>query len=350
MLRSRNRLSKHGFERLRCRLLSQGQALRRREFLRLVGGGAAFPLAARAQQPAMPVVGFLNSASAREYQSEAAAVREGLSAAGYVEGQNVAIEFRWADDQYDRLPALAADLVRRQVAVIVANTPAAPVAKAATSTIPIVFLSAADPVQAGLVASLNRPGGNLTGVSILNVELGPKRLELLHGLLPQATAVALLVNPTHPAAEVLSRELRAAAGTLGLQFHILRASTDTDLENAFASLRQLKAVGLVIGPDPFFISRSKQLAALTVRHMVPAISPYSPFAAAGGLMSYGGSLAEPFRLVGVYAGRILNGEKPADLPVQQSTKLELIINLKTAKALGLTVPLPLLGRADEVIE
>lgn len=325
--------------------------MRRREFLMLLGGAAAaWPVVARGQQAALPVVGFLNSASAREYQAAAAAVREGLSETGYVEGRNVAIEYRWAENRYDRLAALAAELVRRPVAVIVANTPAAPVAKAATSTIPIVFLSATDPVQAGLVASLNRPGGNVTGFSILNVELGPKRLQLLLDLLPGAKAVALLVNPTHPAAESLSSELRAAASTLGLQLHVLRASTDADLDSAFASLRQLKVAGLVFGPDPFFISRSEQLAALTMHHGVPAISPYRPFAASGGLMSYGGSLGEPFRQVGVYAGRILNGEKPADLPVQQSTKVDLLINLKAAKALGINIPLPLLGRADEVIE
>ena len=324
--------------------------MRRRDFIAgMVGAVAAWPIAARAQQPAMPVVGFLNSASAREYQEAATAVREGLSEVGYVEGRNVAIEYRWADNRYDRLPALAADLVRLKVDVIVANTPAAPIAKAATSTIPIVFLSATDPVQAGLVASLNRPGGNVTGFSILNVELGPKRLELLHELLPGAKSVALLINPTHPAAESLTRDLRAAASTLGLQLHVLRASTDADLDSAFASLRQLKIAGLVIAPDPFFINRSEQLAALTMRQRVAAVSPYRPFATAGGLMSYGTSLFE-FRQVGVYAGRILKGEKPADLPVQQSTKVELLINLKAAKALDINISLPLLGRADEIIE
>ena len=267
-----------------------------------------------------------------------------------MEGRNVAIESRWAENRYDRLPTLAADLVRRQVAVIVANTPAAPAAKAATSTIPVVFLSATDPVQAGLVASLSRPGGNLTGVSILNVELGPKRLELLYGLLPGSTTLALLINPKHPAAKTMSQELQGAARTLGLQLHVLQAGSDPELENAFASLRQLPAAGIVIGPDPFFVSRSEQLASLALRYQVPAISPYRPFAVAGGLISYGGSLGEPFRQVGIYAGRILSGEKPADLPVQQSTKLEMIINMKAVKALGLTVPLPLLGRADEVIE
>jgi putative ABC transport system substrate-binding protein len=324
--------------------------VRRREFLGVVGGAAAWPLRAVAQQQTIPVVGFLNSASAAEYESAIAAVRVGLSETGYVEGRNVAIESRWADNQYDRLPTLAADLVRLQVAVIVANTPAAPAAKAATSSIPIVFLSATDPVQAGLVASLSRPGGNLTGVSILNVELGPKRLELLYGLLPGSTAFALLINPKHPAAKTMSQELQAAARALGLQLHVLQAGSDPELENAFASVRQIPAAGIVVGPDPFFVSRSEHLASLALRYRVPAISPYRPFAAAGGLISYGGSLGEPFRQVGIYAGRILSGEKPADLPVQQSTKLEMIINMKAVKALGITVPLPLLGRADEVIE
>jgi putative ABC transport system substrate-binding protein len=298
----------------------------------------------------MPVIGFLNTASPDLWDGPLRAFHQGLSDTGYVEGRNVAIEYRWADGQNDRLPALAADLVRRQVTVIAANGPAVPPAKAATATIPIVFLTGVDPVGAGLVASLSRPGGNLTGVVNLNVELGPKRLELLHELVPTATIMALLVNPTNPNAETVSRNLQAAARTLGLQTHVLQPSTERDFDTVFATLVQLRAGALVIGPDPFFISRSEQLAALAIRHAVPTISQFREFAAAGGLMSYGASITDSFRTVGVYTGRILKGEKPADLPVQQSTKAELIINLKTAKALGITVPLPLLGRADEVIE
>jgi putative tryptophan/tyrosine transport system substrate-binding protein len=310
--------------------------MRRRKFIALLGGAAAvWPLAAHAEQAAIPVIGFLSSVSPAPYAHIVAAFRNGLSQSGYVEGRNVAIEYRWAEGQYDRLPALAADLVRRQ---------------AATATIPIVFNTGADPVELGWVASLKRPGGNLTGVSNLNAELGPKALELIHELVPAANVFAALVNPSTPAVESLSRDLHAAAGTLGLKLHVMHASTEPDFHTAFAALRQLQAGGVVIAPDAFFTSQSEQLAGLALRHALPAIFQYREFAAAGGLMSYGMSITDIYRQLGVYAGRILKGEKPADLPVQQATKVELIINLKTAKALGVTIPLPLLGRADEVIE
>ena len=301
----------------------------------------------------MPVIGFLSAASPNRYAIRLRAFRQGLKEAGYVEGQNVAIEYRWAEGQNNRLPVLAAELVHRQVDVIVAGggTISAETAKAATATIPIVFAVTTDPVKIGLVASLNRPGGNLTGISSLNVEMGPKRLELLRELLPTATIIVLLVNPTNPSlAEPFTRAMKAAASTLGLQLHVLHASTERDFEPVFATLVQLRADALVISPDIFFLSRTEQLAALTLRHAVPAIYLYREFVAAGGLISYGSDEKEYYRLLGIYAGKILKGEKPADLPVVQTTKVELIINLKTAKALGITVPLPLLGRADEVIE
>ena len=300
----------------------------------------------------MPVIGFLNSSSPDADGDRVLAYRQGLSETGYFEGRNVTIEYRWADGQNDRLPSMAADLVRRGVNVIVTGgTPATLAAKAATKTIPIVFILSTDPVEAGLVASLNRPGGNLTGVTGLNVELAPKKLELLRELLPAVTVIAVLVNPTNPvAAERESRDLQTAARTLGLQLHVLHASTERDFDSVFASLIQLRARALVIGSDLFFTSRSKQLAALTVRYAVPSIYQFREFAAAGGLLSYGGSITDWGYQGGIHTGRILAGAKPADLPVQQATKVELFINLKTAKALGLEVPPTLLARADEVIE
>jgi putative ABC transport system substrate-binding protein len=325
----------------------------RRQLITLLGGAAlAWPIAAGAQQPAMPVIGFLHSESLDLYAHLVSAFRQGLSESGYAEGRNVAVEYRWADGQYDQLPTLVADLIRRQVTVIAANSPAAVLAaKAATATIPIVFNTGYDPVAAGYVASLARPGGNLTGVTSLTAEVGPKRVELLRELVPTASSVALLINPAAGAmSETISTSLQAAARKLGLQFHVLHATAVRDLDTVFATLAQLQAGGLVIGGDPFFNSQSKQLAALAIRHAVPAIYQYREFAAAGGLMSYGGSLTDMYRLFGVYTGRIIKGEKPADLPVQQSTKVELFVNLKTARTLGLTVPLPLLARADEVIE
>ena len=331
----------------------QHDRLRRRDFITMLGGAAAaWPTAARAQQSAMPVVGVLGATTAQGYAAQLAAFRQGLNEAGFVEGRNVAIEYRWAEDQYDRLPALAADLVRRQVAVIatIGGNASSSAAKAATATIPVVFHGSLDPVEAGFVASLNRPGGNLTGVVTLNVDTGQKRLELIHELVPTATTIGLLLNPTNAVAETQSKDLQAAARTLGLQLRVLHASTERGFDEVFATLIQLRAGGLVIGTDGFFVSQSEQLAALTVRHALPAIFQYRAFVTAGGLMSYGGSVTDSYRLSGIYTGRILKGEKPADLPVQQATKVELMINLKTAKALGLTVPLPLVGRADEVIE
>ena len=309
-------------------------------------------LGAHAQQPAMPVIGFLNSSSPDTDGDRMRAFRRGLSETGYVEGRNVTIEYRWADGQNERLPSLAADLVLRGVNVIATGgTPATLAAKAATTRIPIVFILSTDPVEAGLVASLNRPGGNLTGVTGLNVELAPKKLELLRELLPAVTVIAVLVNPTNPvAAERESRDLQTAARTLGLQLHVLHASTERDFDSVFASLIQLRARALVIGSDLFFTSRSKQLAALTVRYAVPSIYQFREFAAAGGLLSYGGSITDWGYQGGIHTGRILAGAKPADLPVQQATKVELFINFKSAKALGLEVPPTLLARADEVIE
>jgi putative tryptophan/tyrosine transport system substrate-binding protein len=327
--------------------------VRRREFITLLGGAAtAMPLAARAQQAAMPVIGYLGPESPAVFASRVRAFRQGLGETGYAEGRNVAIEFRWAEGQHNRLPALAADLVGRQVAVIVApgGAPGALAAKSATTTIPIVFEMGADPIAIGLVGNLNRPGGNLTGVSSLNVQVTPKRLEILHEAVPTAAEVAVLVNPTSPTADSQLRNLQAAARALGLQLHVLHASAERDFDTVFATLLQLRAGGLVVSSDGFFATHSEQLAALTIRHAVPAIHQSRDFTIAGGLMSYAGSFAESHRQAGVYTGRILKGERPADLPVQQVTKVELFINLKTAKALGITFPLTLLGRADEVIE
>jgi putative ABC transport system substrate-binding protein len=323
----------------------------RRAFITFLGGAAAWPIAARAQQPAIPAIGFLNSASPEGYKPSLAAFRQALKESGYVEGQNVTIEYRWANGQYDRLPAMAAELVRRQVAVIVANTPGNRAVKAATTTIPIVFTTGTDPVQAGLVTSLNRPGGNVTGVTILGLELGPKRLELLHELVPAASLIVALVNPSDPArAETTVKGLQDTARALRVQIHIVYASSDQDLDAAFGSAARLQARGLVIGDEPFFNSRIERLGALSVSHGIPSIYQTREFAAAGGLASYGGSIPDAYRIAGLYVGRILNGEKPSDLPVQQATTVELIINMKTAKALGITVPITLLGRADEVIE
>ena len=326
--------------------------MRRREFISLVGGATVWPPPARAQQAAMPVVGFINSASAQNYTRQSAAFLKGLGEIGYVDGRNVAVEYRWADGQNDRLPALAADLVHRQVAMIAATTtPAALAAKSATTTIPIIFEVGSDPVQLGLVSSLSRPGGNVTGVTQLAIAVAPKRLELLHELLPTARVMALLVDPTDPTnAKTTVSEVSAAAHTFGLQLHVLNASSESDLVGVFAKLIQLGAGGLVVGGGSFFVGHQEQLAALTVRDAVPTASEHREFTVSGGLLSYGASLSEAYRLAGVYAARVLKGEKPGDLPVQQATKVELFLNLKTAKALGITVPFPLSGRADELIE
>jgi len=327
--------------------------MRRRDFFKVIGALAtAWPLAARAQQATMPVIGFLCATTAEGYAAPLAAFRRGLHEAGFIEGRNVAIEYRWAEDQNDRLPALAADLVRNQVTVIVAaGTPATLAAKAATSTIPIVFYIGVDPIEAGLVTSLARPGGNITGVTNLNADLVPKRLQLVHELAPTASVIALLVNPTSPTlAETSMKEAQVAAQTLGLQLHVLHASTERDLDEAFRTSVQLRAGALVISPDTSFNSLSKQFGALTLRYGMPTIYQFREFAAAGGLLSYGGDVSEFNRQTGILTGRILKGEKPADLPVQQSAKMELFINLKTAKALGLTIPQSVLVRAVELIE
>jgi putative tryptophan/tyrosine transport system substrate-binding protein len=329
-----------------------GRTMQRRQFIGFLGSAAAWPLAARAQQPALPVIGYLGAQSPAAFASRLRAFRQGLGETGYVEGRNVAIEFRWAEGQQNRLSALAADLVGRQVAVIVApgGAPAALAAKSATATIPIVFEMGADPIAMGLVGSLNRPGGNLTGVSSLNVEVTPKRLEILHELVPTAAVFAVLINPTSPTADSQLRDLQAAARALGLQLRVLHAGTERDFDTVFVTLLQMRAGGLVVASDGFFGTHGEQLAALTVRHAVPAIHQSRDFSIAGGLISYGGNFVESHRQAGVYTGRILKGENPADLPVQLVTKVELFINLKVAKILGIIVPLSLLGRADEVIE
>ena len=327
--------------------------MRRREFLSLIGGVAVAPVIARAQQTSVPIVGLLGATTAQGYAQQLAAFRQGLSEVGLVEGRDVVIEYRWANDHFDRLPGLAADLVNRHVAVIatIGGSAASAAAKAATTTIPVVFHGSLDPVKAGFVASLSRPGGNLTGVVTLNEEIGRKRLELIHEAVPAATTLGLLLNPTNKVvAEPLYNDVQAGARELGLQLRVLNASTESDFERVFASLKQMQLGALVIISDPFFISKSEQLAALTIRYAVPAIFPYRTFTDAGGLMSYGGSYTDSYRLSGVYTGRILKGEKPANLPVQQATKVELVINQKTAKALGISVPQGLISRADEVIE
>jgi putative ABC transport system substrate-binding protein len=325
--------------------------MKRREFITLLAGAAmAWPLSARAQQTAMPVIGFLSAVSPGPYAINLAAFRRGLGQTGFIEGQNVAIEYRWAEGNYDRLPALAAELVSRKVDVIVATGDSARAAKIATTTIPIVALSGRDPVEEGLVASLNHPGGNLTGVGLFAYTLGPKRFELLRELIPTAKLIAVMVNPTNHPANADRRDVEAAARAIGQQIVVLEASTESDLEPAFTAMVREGASALLVMADPFFNNQREQLVALSARHAIPAVYEWREFAEAGGLMSYGSSITEAQRQLGLYAGQILKGSKPADLPFQRAVKIELVINLRTAKTLGLTFPITLLGRADEVIE
>jgi putative ABC transport system substrate-binding protein len=326
--------------------------LQRREFVTLASAAVAWPFAARGQQPAMPVIGYLSARSPDDTAHLVAAFRRGLGEGGFVEGQNVTIEYRWALGQYDRLPAMAAELVRRPVAILATTggEPAALAAKAATSTIPIVFLIGGDPVKLGLVASYNRPGGNATGMNILTATLEPKRLGMLRELVPQAATIGVLLNPKFQPAESQLRDLQEAAHAIGLQIHVLNAGTDRELDAVFETIAQQRIAALAVTADPFFDTRRNKLVGLAARHAVPTMYHFREFAAAGGLMSYGIDSLGAHRQVGVYSGQILKGDKPSDLPVVQPTKFELVINLKTANALGLTIPATLLGRADEVIE
>jgi ABC-type uncharacterized transport system substrate-binding protein len=327
--------------------------MRRREFITLLGGAAAaWPLAVRGQQGAIPVIGFLHSGSRESVSQDVPNFRQGLDETGFVEGRNVAIEYRWADGQYDRLPALAADLVRYPVAVIAACATSAPglAAKTATSVIPIVFQTGADPVLDGLVTSMNRPGGNITGVTRLSVTLAPKRLELLHELAPRASTIGLLINPTNPRSRLVVQQMEQPARALGVSLHVLEAATEGELDSVFASLGQMGIGALLVAQEPSYFRWRERITALAARHAIPATYGQRDYAVAGGLVSYDASVSDSYRQVGVYVGRILKGVKPADLPVMQPIKFEIIINLKTAKSLGLEIPDKLLARADEVIE